>query len=61
MWQLTKALAETELVKLGFLAHESPWSLKQVQENVARLVILCTLWLYEVHVFASSCFSLCTK
>ena len=37
--------------KLGFLVHESPCSWKQVQENVVRLVILCTLWLYEVHAF----------
>ena len=49
------------LEKLGFLVHESPCSLKQVQENVVRLVILCTLWLYEVHVFASSRTSPCTK
>ena len=51
----------TGLEKLGFLVHKSPCSSKQVQENVVHLVILCTLWLYEVHVFTSSCTSPCTK
>ena len=32
----------------------------QAQENVVHLVILCSLWLYEVHVFASLCTSWCT-
>ena len=30
------------LVKLGFLVNKSPCSTKQVQENVVRLVILCS-------------------
>ena len=51
----------TGLEKLGFLVHESPCSSKQVQENVVRLVTLCTLWLYMIHVFALSCTSSCTK
>ena len=34
---------------------------KQVQESVVRHVILCTLWLFEVHVFASSCTTSCAK
>ena len=49
------------LEKLGFLVHESPCSSKQVQENVVRLKILFTLWLFEVHVFTSLCTSSCTK
>ena len=49
------------LEKLDFLVHESPCSSKQVQENVARLKILFTLWLFEVQVFTSSCSSSCTK
>ena len=49
------------LKKLAFLVHESPCSSKQVQENVVHLVILCTLWLYKVHVFTSSCTSSFTK
>ena len=47
--------------KIGFLVHESLCSSKQVQENIVQLVTLCTLWLYEVHVFASSCTLSCTK
>ena len=49
------------LEKLGFLVHESLCSSKQLQENVVHLIILCTLWLYEVHVFVSSHTSSCTK
>ena len=51
----------TGLETFVILVHESPCSSKQVQESVVRLVISCTLWLYEVHVFASSCTSSCTK
>ena len=40
---------------------KSPYSSKQVQENVVRLKILCTLQLFEVHKFTSSCTSSCTK
>ena len=47
--------------KLCFLVHKNLYSSRKVQENVVRLVILCTLWHYMVHVFASSCTSLCTK
>ena len=36
------------------------WCTKQVQGNVVHLVILCTLR-YQVHVFALSCTSSCTK
>ena len=49
------------LKKLGFLVNESPCFLNQVQENVVRLAILCSLWRYEVQVFASPCTSVCTK
>ena len=52
---------EAGLEKLDFLVHESPCSSKQVQENVARLKILFTLWLFEVQVFTSLCSSSCTK
>ena len=47
--------------KLGLLVHESQFSLKQVQENIVPLIILCNLWLNEVHMFVSSCTSSCTK
>ena len=40
---------------------KSPYSSKQVQENVVRLKILCTLQLFEVNKFTSSCTSSCTK
>ena len=51
----------TGLVNLGFVVDESLYSLKQVQENVVRLVILWTLSLYVVHLFVSLCTSSCTE
>ena len=42
------------LEKLGFVVHECSFSSMQVQENVVRLKILCTLRFFEVH-------ELCTK
>ena len=50
----------SRLEKLGFLVYKSLCSSNQVQENV-HLIILCSLSLYKVHVFATSCTSLCTK
>ena len=49
------------LEKLGFLVSKSMCCSQQVQENVVCLIILCSLWCYEVKVFASPCTSLCTK
>ena len=43
------------LEKLEFLVQESPCSSKQVQENIVHLIILCSSWPYEVHMFTSSC------
>ena len=49
------------LEKLGFYVHESRCFSNQVQKNVVHLVILCSLSLYKVRVFASSCTLPCTK
>ena len=38
------------LEKLGFIEHKILCSSKQVQENVVHIKILCSFWLYEVHV-----------
>ena len=43
------------------MVNESLCSSKQVQENVVHLIISCSLWHYEVKVFAWPCTSLWTK
>ena len=58
---IDKHCTKTGLEILGFLVHESPCSSKQVQENVVRLKILCTLQFFEVHKVTTSCTSSCTK
>ena len=42
-------MEKSGLQKLGFLMHKSLCSSKQVQKNLVHLVILCSLWLYMIH------------
>ena len=54
-------ILHTGLEKLGFPVNESSCSSKQVQGNIVRLIILRSLWRYEVKVLTSPFTSLCTK